>query len=98
MDNLKYYLELSNEKHHKFYELTLSFNVVSVTYGRIGRDGRVNLKYFPTIYESIQFFYKQLNKKIKRGYHHKIKGLTAPKSKCLNYNQLSIPFEYSAII
>lgn len=92
MENLNIYLELSNEKHHKFYELTLSYSFVSITYGRIGRMGRSKLKHFPTLVDAIQFFHKQAQIKIRKGYQPKTKGSTPPSTKLLPYEQLVIPF------
>lgn len=90
--NNTFYLECSDQKHHKFYEVTLSFPMVLVTYGRIGRAGRVNLKQFPTTPEALQFIQKQLQQKLKRGYHPSFKGFTEARTRDTNQRQLRIPF------
>lgn len=86
------YLELSDEKHHKFYELCTNQNIVIASYGKIGKKERITIKNFPSNLEAIDFFQKQIQKKIKRGYKVTIKGLTEPRTPKHYDKQLKIPF------
>lgn len=90
--NTTFYLECSDQNHHKFYEVTLSFSMVLVTYGRIGRAGRVTLKQFPTFTDALQFFHRQINHKLKRGYQKAVRGATEPRGRLTYLQQLRIPF------
>lgn len=49
------YLEQSNERCHKFYELTLNDTTVTDTYGRIETKGRCITYLFPTVQEAEVF-------------------------------------------
>lgn len=86
------YLELSDENHHKFYELCIAQTTVIATYGRIGRKGRTTIKHFPTPLEALQFFQRRTQQKLKRGYIGAVKGLTEPRTPKHCHQQLKIPF------
>lgn len=86
------YLELSDEKHHKFYELCIVKTTVIATYGRIGGNGRTTIKHFPTPLDAIQFFESRTKQKIKRGYIGAVKGLTEARTPKQYQQQLKIPF------
>lgn len=90
--NNTFYLECSDQKHHKFYEVTLSFPIVLVTYGRIGRNGRNTFKYFPTSTDALHFFHRQIKYKLKRGYKKAVRGSTEPRGRLTYLQQLRIPF------
>lgn len=86
------YLELSDENHHKFYELCIVKTTVIATYGRIGGNGRTTIKHFPTPLDALQFFESRTKQKIKRGYIGAVKGLTEPRTPKQYQQQLKIPF------
>jgi predicted DNA-binding WGR domain protein len=86
------YLELSNEKHHKFYEITLDTAIVTVTYGRIGRPGRSNQIRFDSTQEALKFFERQVQHKIRKGYKEALKGGTEPRTGGTHPRQLRLPF------
>lgn len=54
------YLELSNEKHHKLYELTLENKTVKATYGRIGYTVNTKIYNFDKIIEARLFLEKKI--------------------------------------
>jgi predicted DNA-binding WGR domain protein len=84
------YLEFVDEKHHKFYELTLDKNLIKITYGRIGRQGKFKLISFQEYEQGYKLFQNQFTKKLKKGYKKAIKGLTLPRIKGIHPNQLSL--------
>lgn len=86
------YLELSDNKHHKFYELCTEKNIVIARYGRIGKKERFTIKNFNNNFDALKFFQKQIQQKFKRGYKVAIKGLTEPRTPKNYDKQLKIPF------
>ncbi|MFN8579134.1 MAG: WGR domain-containing protein [Candidatus Sericytochromatia bacterium] len=84
------YLEFIDEKHHKFYELSLDKNLLKINYGRIGRKGKLKLIYFQEYEQGYKLFQNQFTKKLKKGYKKAIKGLTLPRIKGVHPNQLSL--------
>lgn len=74
------------------YEMVLSENLLKINYGRIGRNGKVKIIQFPLPEEALKLFEKQVNKRIKRGYHESIKGFTPPRSKGFHPGQLRFCF------
>lgn len=86
------YIELSNEKHHKFYELILENKTVTATFGRIGYTGNTKIYKFDTNIEAKIFLETQKTKKIHKGYELSIKGLRLPRPKHIHYKQLQIQF------
>lgn len=87
---LNIYLELSNEKHHKFYEIILGKNYITVNYGRIGRKGKVKTLFFNEYSQGYLIFKKQVLSKVKKGYRKSIKGLSFPKIKGIHPGQLRL--------
>ncbi|MFN8672096.1 MAG: WGR domain-containing protein [Candidatus Sericytochromatia bacterium] len=86
------YLELSDGKHHKFYELVKEKNIIAIFYGRIGRKGTTKIIEFANNKEALKFFDKKIIQKIKKGYKKSLKGLNGIKDKNFNSNQLRLPF------
>jgi predicted DNA-binding WGR domain protein len=89
----KSYLELVNDKNHKFYELFLTVKGIRINYGRIGSPGKIIVFRFKTHEESIQFYNRQLQAKLKRGYKKSIKGKTKPRIKGVHPLQLKLAFD-----
>lgn len=52
----------------KFYEVEISGNAVSVTFGRIGTAGQTQAKHFANAAEAQQHATKQIAQKLKKGY------------------------------
>lgn len=90
------YLELVDNRHFKFYELVVDELLVKVSYGRIGRAGKLLTLVTNTSSQAINIFMKKLQAKLKKGYKESIKGLTPPKVKGVHPQQLSFDF-YNAI-
>jgi predicted DNA-binding WGR domain protein len=88
----KTYLEFVSYKSYKFYEITISANTVTVTFGRIGYSGTQKVKYFSSPDEAKKFYDRQIKQKMKGGYSSAIKGKRLPKLKPSHPNQLAIPF------
>jgi predicted DNA-binding WGR domain protein len=93
MNNNKIYLELVNNNHHKFYEIFLTSQGLRINYGRIGHTGKIIVFRFKTQEESLQFYNRQLQAKLKRGYKETIKGKTEPKIKGIHPLQLRLAFD-----
>lgn len=68
MNDEKIYLECINSKSKKFYEISLCQNQVFIRAGRIDCLGRFYKNIFDTPDEAREFYFKQINKKFKRGY------------------------------
>lgn len=83
------YLELANEKHYKFYEMSFSDLSIIISFGRIGSIGRVKIKKFCNYHELMKFYLKQRQTKQKKGYEISVKGFRLPKLKNYHPNQLS---------
>lgn len=83
------YLELANEKHYKFYEMSFFDLSIRISFGRIGSIGRVQIKKFCNYDELIKFYLKQSQNKQKKGYQISTKGFRLPKLKNYHPNQLS---------
>src|SRR5919199_4831860 len=62
------YLEFSDHKSHKFYEVTVDGNEVTVRYGRIGQAGTTSVKTYDTVEKAQAEATKVLNAKLKKGY------------------------------
>lgn len=92
MENKVYYFELSDENHHKFYEIGIFHNRVKMAYGRIGSTGKIIEKTFPTQSKAIDFFKIQIKNKMKKGYCLSPKGITSPRRKGFYPGQLCFPF------
>jgi predicted DNA-binding WGR domain protein len=82
MSEEKTYLELSETDggSHKFYEVTLTDNEVTIRYGRIGDRGQVQSKTYPTPEKAKTEASKKINEKIKKGYEPATMGVRAKRS------------------
>ena len=56
----------------KFYEVDVTSNSVSVTFGRIGTDGQTQTKQFASPAEAQRHADKQIAQKLKKGYVEQI--------------------------
>ena len=61
-------LEFSEGSSHKFYEVEIAGNAVSVTFGRIGTAGQTQTKQFASPAEAQQHAEKQIAQKLGKGY------------------------------
>jgi predicted DNA-binding WGR domain protein len=86
------YLELIDEKHHKFYELGQTDLSIQVNYGRIGRPGKIKTLLFNSVEDCLKFFNRQFKQKQKKGYAEAVKGVTLPKIKGIHPGQLRINY------
>jgi predicted DNA-binding WGR domain protein len=68
------YLEFSDEKSHKFYEVTLNGLAVTIRYGRIGDAGSASTKTYDTEATAQAEFKKAINSKLKKGYEPAVAG------------------------
>jgi outer membrane protein assembly factor BamB len=73
----KTYLELSEESgaSHKFYEVTVEDNVVSIRYGRIGTDGSRQTETLTDYASARKFADKKVAEKKKKGYAEAVIGV-----------------------
>ncbi len=73
----KTYLELSEEEgvSHKFYEVTVNGVEVTIRYGRIGTEGRITTKSYPTPEKAKKDAEKKINQKLKKGYEKAVLGV-----------------------
>lgn len=81
---MKTYLEYKDEKSAKFWQVEVIKNTHTVTYGKIGTDGRSSLKTFDTEENAQKDNSKLIAKKTKKGYKEvekKDKGTTTEKIK-----------------
>lgn len=76
------YLELSQEGDgaHKFYEVTVDGQVVTVRYGRIGAGGQTQTTTFPTAEKARAAAAKKVGEKVRRGYAPAVLGQRAPRA------------------
>ncbi|MFH9860325.1 WGR domain-containing protein [Streptomyces sp. NPDC017202] len=76
------YLELSQEGDgaHKFYEVTVDGQVVTVRYGRIGAGGQTQTTTFPTAEKARAAAAKKVGEKVRRGYAPAVPGQRAPRA------------------
>ncbi|MCN9240590.1 WGR domain-containing protein [Streptomyces sp. RY43-2] len=76
------YLELSQEGGgaHKFYEVTVNGQVVTVRYGRIGADGQTQTTTFPTVEKARAAAAKKVGEKVRKGYAPAVPGQRAPRA------------------
>ncbi|BAY07596.1 WGR domain-containing protein [Calothrix sp. NIES-2098] len=68
------YLELSDGKSHKFYEVTINDVEVTVRYGRIGDAGKTTVTAYDTPQKAQAEVTKLVNSKLKKGYECANKG------------------------
>lgn len=69
------YLEFSDGKSHKFYELILNGTQVSVRYGRIGDAGQSQTSTLASEDKARAEAQKKINEKLKKGYEHAVQGV-----------------------
>lgn len=76
------YLELSQDGGgaHKFYEVTVEGQVVSIRYGRIGAGGQTTTSTFPTAEKAQAAAAKKIGEKVRKGYAPAVQGQRAPRS------------------
>src|SRR5688572_4122964 len=70
------YLELAEDGggSHKFYEVKLEGNSLTVRYGRIGDKGQTQVSQFPTPDKAIAEARKKINEKVRKGYAPAVMG------------------------
>jgi predicted DNA-binding WGR domain protein len=68
------YLELSDGKSHKFYEVTIDDVAVTVRYGRIGDTGKTTVTAYDNAQQAQAEVTKLVNSKLKKGYQRAEKG------------------------
>jgi predicted DNA-binding WGR domain protein len=81
------YLEFSDGKSHKFYEISLNKTEVTIRYGRIGTKGQSAHTVYNTPEQARAEATKKIHEKLKKGYIHKV-----PESpKKLDINSFKLP-------
>lgn len=68
------YLEFSDDKSHKFYEVTLDGVEVTIRYGRIGDGGNTSTKVYATEEQAKTEATKAITGKVKKGYAPAVVG------------------------
>lgn len=78
----KTYLELSQDDGgaHKFYEVTVQGNAVSVRYGRIGAAGQTQTSTFATAQKAQAAAAKKVGEKVRKGYAPAVPGQRPPRA------------------
>ncbi|MEQ8189327.1 MAG: WGR domain-containing protein [Candidatus Eremiobacterota bacterium] len=73
----KTYLELSEAQgsSHKFYEVILDGAKLTIRYGRIGTDGKTDVKTYPTPEKAKTDGDKKIKEKLRKGYEHAVMGV-----------------------
>ncbi|WP_149181643.1 WGR domain-containing protein [Streptomyces sp. TRM49041] len=76
------YLELSQDAGvaHKFYEVTVDGQVVTVRYGRIGAAGQTQTSTFPTVEKARAAAAKKVGEKVRKGYAPAVPGQRPPRA------------------
>ncbi|MFD9862281.1 WGR domain-containing protein [Streptomyces alboflavus] len=76
------YLELSQEGEgaHKFYEVTVADQTVTVRYGRIGAAGQTQTTSFASAAKARAAAAKKVAEKVRKGYAPAVPGLRAPRA------------------
>ena len=64
----KVYLELVNNKHYKFYELFLDELTLKISYGRIGKAGKLISLITKDKNDALKIFMKKFKLKMNKGY------------------------------
>ncbi len=82
MSETKTYLELSQDAGtaHKFYEVTIDGNDVTIRFGRIGDSGQSKTTAYPTPEKALAEATKKLNEKRKKGYEDAVVGIRQKRS------------------
>jgi predicted DNA-binding WGR domain protein/outer membrane protein assembly factor BamB len=69
------YLELSEDSgSHKFYEVIVDGLELKIRYGRIGDQGQLQSKKFPSTEKALAEAVKKINEKLKKGYERAVMG------------------------
>lgn len=71
----KTYLELSEAASHKFYEVIVRDNELSIRFGRIGDAGQTKVTKFATAQQAKAEAQKKLNEKLRKGYAAAVMGV-----------------------
>ena len=67
---MKKYLEYTNAKSNKFWEIELKGKSINICYGRIGIENPAKQsKSFPSTDLAKKYYEKKLREKINKGYH-----------------------------
>ncbi|MBE9228572.1 WGR domain-containing protein [Phormidium sp. LEGE 05292] len=74
------YLELSDDRSHKFYEVTVNAFDVIIRYGRIGTIGQTNRSTYSNLQKAQAEADKKINEKLKKGYLNAAKRLPLQRS------------------
>ncbi|GGB73271.1 DUF1963 domain-containing protein [Deinococcus soli (ex Cha et al. 2016)] len=80
MDSQVTYLELSEGREHKFYEVTVAGAVLTIRYGRIGTEGQSKTITAAAPAEATREATKKLAEKRRKGYADAVPGQTARKA------------------
>lgn len=65
---MKTYLEYQDDKSHKFWQIVVSDNEFTITYGKIGANGQSKTKSFDTSDKALSEANKLIKQKVKKGY------------------------------
>ncbi len=65
---MKTYLEYKDEKSHKFWQIAVTDNAFTVTYGKVGTNGQSKTKTFDTAEKATLEAEKIITQKLKKGY------------------------------
>ncbi len=76
------YLELSEEGggSHKFYEVKVEGNALTVRYGRIGDKGQTQVSQHPSAEKALAEARKKVNEKVRKGYAPAVMGMRKKRS------------------
>lgn len=86
------YLELSAEREHKFYEVTVEGAELTIRYGRIGTEGQTQRKSFADSAGAQAEAEKKLVEKRKKGYGDAVRGQT--EKKAVEQPRLKLPRKF----
>ncbi len=78
---MKTYLEYKDEKSHKFWQIEVSKNTFTVTYGKVGTNGQSKTKEFDTAEKATSEAEKIIKQKLKKGYKEVAIPIEKPKKK-----------------
>lgn len=79
LDNKTIYLEFSEGKSHKFYEVKIQNNELHIRFGRIGDKGQIKMEIFDSSEQAKQKAEKKINEKKNKGYKIAVLGKTPKK-------------------
>lgn len=72
------YLIFNDGKSHKFWQIVLSGTDLKITWGKIGTDGRTQVKSFDSQFDAKSAMDKLINEKLKKGYQSNIQPENIP--------------------